>query len=172
MSVILQNFVMPQPNESFFDFFINVFLLAKLCVKKRSLNRSCVPMIQEKTWKVEIWSCLVIDIKRIIPEWVSFCYNHRDIILCAYGYYITKASYTILVCSFVLTFILQYYFQMVKAIQVLRIHLLELEKVNELCLDFCSRYISCIKTKLNSHTLLKGENSDSEDEYDIGKYMV
>lgn len=58
---------------------------------------------------------------------------------------------------------------MVKAIQVLRIHLLELEKVNELCLDFCSRYISCIKTKLNSHTLLKGENSDSEDEYDIGE---
>jgi len=57
--------------------------------------------------------------------------------------------------------------QMVNAIQVLRIHLLELEKVNELCLDFCSRYISCIKTKLNSHTLLRGENSDSEDEFDV-----
>ncbi|KAE8620888.1 hypothetical protein XENTR_v10004608 [Xenopus tropicalis] len=46
---------------------------------------------------------------------------------------------------------------MVKAIQVLRIHLLELEKVNELCKDFCSRYISCLKTKMNSETLLSGE---------------
>ena len=58
--------------------------------------------------------------------------------------------------------------QMVKAIQVLRIHLLELEKVSELCMDFCTRYVSCIKTKLNSHTLLRGDNSDSEDEYDLG----
>ncbi|XP_053311416.1 homeobox protein PKNOX1 isoform X1 [Spea bombifrons] len=48
---------------------------------------------------------------------------------------------------------------MVKAIQVLRIHLLELEKVNELCKDFCSRYISCLKTKMNSETLLSGEPS-------------
>ncbi|KAG8507168.1 Homeobox protein PKNOX1 [Galemys pyrenaicus] len=47
--------------------------------------------------------------------------------------------------------------QMVKAIQVLRIHLLELEKVNELCKDFCSRYIACLKTKMNSETLLSGE---------------
>lgn len=31
---------------------------------------------------------------------------------------------------------------MIKAIQVLRIHLLELEKVSELCKDFCHRYIS------------------------------
>ncbi|KAG8431787.1 hypothetical protein GDO86_019903 [Hymenochirus boettgeri] len=46
---------------------------------------------------------------------------------------------------------------MVKAIQVLRIHLLELEKVNELCKDFCSRYISCLKTKMNMETLLSGE---------------
>ncbi|KFO97302.1 Homeobox protein PKNOX1, partial [Calypte anna] len=48
-------------------------------------------------------------------------------------------------------------FLMVKAIQVLRIHLLELEKVNELCKDFCSRYIACLKTKMNSETLLSGE---------------
>lgn len=47
---------------------------------------------------------------------------------------------------------------MVKAIQVLRIHLLELEKVNELCKDFCSRYIACLKTKMNSETLLSGES--------------
>ncbi|XP_024266797.1 homeobox protein PKNOX1.1 isoform X2 [Oncorhynchus tshawytscha] len=46
---------------------------------------------------------------------------------------------------------------MVKAIQVLRIHLLELEKVSDLCKDFCSRYISCLKTKMNSETLLSGE---------------
>ncbi|XP_059417549.1 homeobox protein PKNOX1-like isoform X3 [Carassius carassius] len=46
---------------------------------------------------------------------------------------------------------------MVKAIQVLRIHLLELEKVSDLCKDFCSRYITCLKTKMNSETLLSGE---------------
>ncbi|TRY90366.1 hypothetical protein DNTS_006493 [Danionella cerebrum] len=45
----------------------------------------------------------------------------------------------------------------VKAIQVLRIHLLELEKVSDLCKDFCSRYITCLKTKMNSETLLSGE---------------
>ncbi len=37
--------------------------------------------------------------------------------------------------------------QMVKAIQVLRIHLLELEKVSELCKDFCNRYTSTLKGK-------------------------
>ncbi|XP_042162950.1 homeobox protein PKNOX1 isoform X6 [Oncorhynchus tshawytscha] len=47
--------------------------------------------------------------------------------------------------------------QMVKAIQVLRIHLLELEKVSDLCKDFCSRYIACLKTKMNSETMLSGE---------------
>ncbi|XP_069059066.1 homeobox protein PKNOX1 isoform X2 [Pleurodeles waltl] len=47
---------------------------------------------------------------------------------------------------------------MVKAIQVLRIHLLELEKVNELCKDFCSRYIACLKTKMNSETLLSSDS--------------
>jgi len=57
---------------------------------------------------------------------------------------------------------------MVKAIQVLRIHLLELEKVHELCLDFCSRYISSIRTKLNSQILLKGDDSDSDYDYDLG----
>lgn len=46
--------------------------------------------------------------------------------------------------------------QMVKAIQVLRIHLLELEKVSDLCKDFCSRYISCLRSKMNSETLLSG----------------
>lgn len=53
---------------------------------------------------------------------------------------------------FVLVFL-----QMVKAIQVLRIHLLELEKVNELCKDFCNRYITCLKTKMHSDNLLRND---------------
>ncbi|XP_077597560.1 homeobox protein PKNOX2 [Stigmatopora nigra] len=48
---------------------------------------------------------------------------------------------------------------MVKAIQVLRIHLLELEKVNELCKDFCNRYITCLKTKMHSDNLLRNDLS-------------
>ena len=40
---------------------------------------------------------------------------------------------------------------------MLRIHLLELEKVNELCKDFCTRYISCLKGKLQSENLLRVE---------------
>ncbi|XP_077612638.1 homeobox protein PKNOX2 [Crocuta crocuta] len=47
--------------------------------------------------------------------------------------------------------------EMVKAIQVLRIHLLELEKVNELCKDFCNRYITCLKTKMHSDNLLRND---------------
>ncbi|OBS80938.1 hypothetical protein A6R68_20871 [Neotoma lepida] len=47
--------------------------------------------------------------------------------------------------------------RMVKAIQVLRIHLLELEKVNELCKDFCNRYITCLKTKMHSDNLLRND---------------
>lgn len=37
---------------------------------------------------------------------------------------------------------------MIQATQVLRFHLLELEKVQELCDNFCSRYISCLKGKM------------------------
>ncbi|XP_062858628.1 homeobox protein Meis2b isoform X2 [Trichomycterus rosablanca] len=37
---------------------------------------------------------------------------------------------------------------MVQAIQVLRFHLLELEKVHELCDNFCQRYIRCLKGKM------------------------
>lgn len=44
---------------------------------------------------------------------------------------------------------------MIEAIQVLRIHLLELEKVQELCKDFCTRYITCLKSKMQSENLLK-----------------
>ena len=46
-------------------------------------------------------------------------------------------------------------FQMIGAIQVLRIHLLELEKVQELCKDFCNRYITCLKGKMQSENLLR-----------------
>jgi len=49
--------------------------------------------------------------------------------------------------------------QMVRAIQVLRIHILEIEKVGELCKDFCQRYITSLKTKLSSEHLL-GEVAD------------
>ncbi|XP_015588927.1 homeobox protein PKNOX2 isoform X4 [Cephus cinctus] len=48
---------------------------------------------------------------------------------------------------------------MIKAIQVLRIHLLELEKVQELCKDFCNRYISCLKGKMQSENLLRSDYS-------------
>ncbi|KAL3319699.1 hypothetical protein Ciccas_001628 [Cichlidogyrus casuarinus] len=43
---------------------------------------------------------------------------------------------------------------MVRAIQVLRIHLVELQKVNELCKDFCMRYIHALKNKFQSETNL------------------
>ena len=51
--------------------------------------------------------------------------------------------------------------QMVTAIQVMRIYLLELEKVQDLCKDFCNRYITSLKSKLQSDILLS--DSDSED---------
>eukprot|EP00118_Oscarella_pearsei_P026183 m.309562 g.309562 ORF g.309562 m.309562 type:complete len:703 (+) comp46954_c0_seq1:157-2265(+) len=37
---------------------------------------------------------------------------------------------------------------MVQAIQTLRFHLMELEKVHHLCDNFCNRYISCLKGKM------------------------
>lgn len=54
---------------------------------------------------------------------------------------------------------------MIKAIQVLRIHLLELEKVQELCKDFCNRYITCLKGKMQSENLLRTDYGgyDSDD---------
>lgn len=54
---------------------------------------------------------------------------------------------------------------MIRAIQVLRIHLLELEKVQELCKDFCNRYITCLKGKMQSENLLRSDYGgyDSDD---------
>ena len=40
---------------------------------------------------------------------------------------------------------------MIVAIQVLRLHLLELEKVQELCKDFCDRYVVWLKGNLTYH---------------------
>jgi len=57
---------------------------------------------------------------------------------------------------------------MVKAIQVLRIHLLELEKVNELCKDFCNRYIACLKGKLQSEQLLRIDSDFDDPPFDEG----
>nr|KAG5702538.1 hypothetical protein BaRGS_003698 [Batillaria attramentaria] len=50
---------------------------------------------------------------------------------------------------------------MLRAVQVLRIHLLELEKVSDLCKDFCNRYITCLKGKLQSENLLRLDDMDS-----------
>ncbi|KAF1394545.1 hypothetical protein PFLUV_G00001450 [Perca fluviatilis] len=55
---------------------------------------------------------------------------------------------------------------MVQSIQVLRFHLLELEKVHELCDNFCHRYISCLKGKMPIDLVIDdrdGNKSDSED---------
>uniref|UniRef100_A0A8C1BDF5 Meis homeobox 1 b n=1 Tax=Cyprinus carpio carpio TaxID=630221 RepID=A0A8C1BDF5_CYPCA len=57
--------------------------------------------------------------------------------------------------------------QMIQAIQVLRFHLLELEKVHELCDNFCHRYISCLKGKMPIDLVIDdregGSKSDSEE---------
>ncbi|VDN16161.1 unnamed protein product [Dibothriocephalus latus] len=46
----------------------------------------------------------------------------------------------------------------VQAIKVLRIHLLELHKVNELSKDFCSRYIDSLKTRFRSELMFQGKS--------------
>jgi hypothetical protein len=52
----------------------------------------------------------------------------------------------------------------IDAMQVLRIHLLELDKVNDLCRDFCQRYIACLKVKLNANNIFTDDEEDDEDE--------
>ncbi|KAF6216081.1 hypothetical protein GE061_000419 [Apolygus lucorum] len=56
---------------------------------------------------------------------------------------------------------------MVQAIQVLRFHLLELEKVHELCDNFCHRYISCLKGKMPIDLVID-ERESSKPLADIG----
>ena len=53
-----------------------------------------------------------------------------------------------------------------QAVQVMRIHLLELEKVNELCKDFCARYCTCLKHKFRT-ALLSGTD-DAGDALGLG----
>ena len=74
-------------------------------------------------------------------------------------------SFVIVKLHFLMNQIPLLIFQMVKAIQVLRIHLLELEKVQELCKDFCNRYITCLKGKMQSENLLRSDYGgyDSDD---------
>ena len=69
------------------------------------------------------------------------------------------------ICSIKILKSLSLSLQMVKSIQVLRIHLLELEKVQELCKDFCNRYITCLKGKMQSENLLRSDYGgyDSDD---------
>jgi len=59
---------------------------------------------------------------------------------------------------------------MLKALQVLRIHLLELEKVQELCRDFCCRYIACLRSKLHSENLLRTDGEGSAVDGDEAGY--
>jgi homeobox protein Meis1 len=51
---------------------------------------------------------------------------------------------------------------MIQAIQVLRFHLLELEKVHELCDNFCHRYISCLKGKMPIDLVIDERDGGSE----------
>jgi hypothetical protein len=57
---------------------------------------------------------------------------------------------------------------MLNSIIVLRIHLLELEKVNELCTDFSERYIETLRLKLNNDNIFKCDddflNEDGDDQ--------
>lgn len=54
----------------------------------------------------------------------------------------------------------------IDAMQVLRIHLLELDKVNDLCRDFCQRYIACLKVKLNANNIFTDDEDDDDDDDD------
>nr|VZI08009.1 unnamed protein product [Spirometra erinaceieuropaei] len=48
---------------------------------------------------------------------------------------------------------------MVQAIHVLRFHLLEIEKVHELCDNFCARYITCLKSKIPIDLVIEDRES-------------
>ncbi|XP_068945226.1 homeobox protein Meis3 isoform X2 [Petaurus breviceps papuanus] len=53
--------------------------------------------------------------------------------------------------------------QMIQAIQVLRFHLLELEKVHDLCDNFCHRYITCLKGKMPIDLVIEDRDRDGDD---------
>lgn len=51
---------------------------------------------------------------------------------------------------------------MIQAIQVLRFHLLELEKVHDLCDNFCHRYITCLKGKMPIDLVIDDRDGSSK----------
>ncbi|XP_045215513.2 homeobox protein Meis1-like [Mercenaria mercenaria] len=51
---------------------------------------------------------------------------------------------------------------MVQAIQNFRFHLLELEKVHELCDNFCERYITCLKGKMPNDLNVDAQGDDDD----------
>ncbi|KAK6481295.1 homeobox protein Meis2 isoform X7 [Huso huso] len=55
---------------------------------------------------------------------------------------------------------------MIQAIQVLRFHLLELEKVHELCDNFCHRYISCLKGKMPIDLVIDERDGNSKSDHE------
>ncbi|XP_042598925.1 homeobox protein Meis2 isoform X2 [Cyprinus carpio] len=55
---------------------------------------------------------------------------------------------------------------MIQAIQVLRFHLLELEKVHELCDNFCHRYISCLKGKMPIDLVIDERDGSSKSDHE------
>ncbi|ESO11995.1 hypothetical protein HELRODRAFT_63009, partial [Helobdella robusta] len=52
---------------------------------------------------------------------------------------------------------------MIETLKVLKIHLIELEKVHDLCKDFCSRYIRCLKTSMHSSQLVPIDLDDDNE---------
>ncbi|UJR22508.1 hypothetical protein I4U23_025559 [Adineta vaga] len=53
---------------------------------------------------------------------------------------------------------------MIQAIQVLRFHLLEIDKVHELCDNFCQRYITLLKDKMSLDLFTDDCKSEEEEE--------
>ncbi|CAF0823880.1 unnamed protein product [Rotaria sordida] len=51
---------------------------------------------------------------------------------------------------------------MLQAIQILRIHLLEIEKVHELCDNFCQKYINLLKGKMPMDIIMDDSKSETE----------
>lgn len=51
---------------------------------------------------------------------------------------------------------------MIQAIQNFRFHLLELEKVHELCDNFCDRYITCLKGKMPNDLNVDSQGDDDD----------
>uniref|UniRef100_A0A2K5P338 Meis homeobox 3 n=1 Tax=Cercocebus atys TaxID=9531 RepID=A0A2K5P338_CERAT len=55
---------------------------------------------------------------------------------------------------------------MIQAIQVLRFHLLELEKVHDLCDNFCHRYITCLKGKMPIDLVIEDRDGGCREDFE------